>query len=159
MIAQERVEHMAIGLEPIGPPIVAELAPRFLDMRHEPRQHRLIGFLVAELLVNLALGGDESLEQGLRDPAVGLVNLALDRNGMHDREYPRLAEIGALDLDIILEEPLDRAGLAIKRRRRMRRLDYVDLAGRDHGRKRLARTDRFEPEFRRQVEGDLLFAP
>src|SRR3989442_9560977 len=40
VIAQERLEYAAVGFEAVRPPVLAELAPRLLDMRGLPGQHR-----------------------------------------------------------------------------------------------------------------------
>src|SRR5258706_12418559 len=40
VVAQEGVEHVAVGVEAVGPPVFAHFAARFLDMRGEPGHHR-----------------------------------------------------------------------------------------------------------------------
>src|ERR1051325_2605411 len=39
VVAQERVEHVAVRLEAVGPPVLAQLALRLLHVRDAPRQH------------------------------------------------------------------------------------------------------------------------
>src|SRR6185437_6598865 len=108
--------------------------------------------------IDLALRRNESLEERLRDPAIGFVNLAPDRHGMHDRKNTRLAKISALDLDVILVQALYRLRRAIEGRGGMRRLNGVDLARLDHTGERLFRRDGADAEFLGQVQRDLLFS-
>src|SRR5712691_6855749 len=39
VIAQERFQHMAVGLESVGPPVFAQLSASLLDVRDLPREH------------------------------------------------------------------------------------------------------------------------
>src|SRR2546422_8950432 len=55
MIAQERLEHVAVGLEAVGPPVLAELPARLLDVRRLPREHRCERHGGAEVFVSPAL--------------------------------------------------------------------------------------------------------
>src|SRR6266571_2923441 len=39
VIAQERFQHVAVGLESVGPPVFAQLPASLLDVRDLPREH------------------------------------------------------------------------------------------------------------------------
>src|SRR5438477_10593064 len=40
VVAQEGVEHVAVGVEAVGPPVLARFAARFFDVCDEPGHHR-----------------------------------------------------------------------------------------------------------------------
>ena len=68
-------------------------------------------------MISLRLRFTKGLVQSLRYPAVLLVNFAPDNYRVHDRKDPGLAEIGLLDVDVILKQALDLAAAVMKRRR------------------------------------------
>ena len=158
MIAQERLEHVAVGLEAVGPPVLAELPARLLDVRRLPREHRCERHGGAEVFVSPALRLHEGLVERQRDPAVRLVELAADHHGVHDRKDLRLAVIGFLDFHVVLEQAPDGSRPRGEGRGRPRCVHGVELAFGDHLRESLLRPDGPQPEFRWQVELELLVA-
>src|SRR5688572_31284953 len=42
VVAQERVDDVAVAMEAVRPPVLPQLARRVLDVRREPRQHGLV---------------------------------------------------------------------------------------------------------------------
>ena len=152
VIAQEGIEHMAVGFQAIGPPVIAHLATCLFHMRHQPRQHGHLRCGLIQALVYPPLRFGKGLVQRHRDPAVLLVHLAPDHHRMHDGEDAGLAEIGALDLDIVLEQTLDAIRRAGERRGRACALQGIDLAGGQHLRQCLVRADVVHAKVRRQCQ-------
>src|SRR5689334_13893707 len=109
---EKGLEGAAIGLDAVGPEVLAEDGRDLLGPRRKPGQRNARGVVFAEPRQAPALGGLETLEQVHGDPAVTVVNLAADRDRVHDREDAGLAVVGELDGRVILEEPAD-PGLAL----------------------------------------------
>src|SRR5438477_2974618 len=149
---------MPVGGEPVWPPILSHRLPQFLDLRDLPRQHGRQRGSRVEILVNDALRADKRLEQRLRDPWVCVVDVAADRDGVHDRKNAGLAIIRAFDGDVIFEQALDGTGPAPKGRRYARGVHRIDFSVGDHPRERLRRCDTRDLELRRQIELELLLA-
>jgi hypothetical protein len=74
-------------------------------VRVRPGEHGLLRGGLGEVTIGELLRLAERLEQRLRDPAVGFVNVAADDDRMHDRKDLRGAPIVQLHLDEILEHP------------------------------------------------------
>ena len=127
-------------------------------MRHQPRQHRLQRRRLLQVVIGAALRLAERLEQRLGDPAICLIDLAADGDGVHDREDAGLAEIGALDLHEILEQAPHLAVAPLVGRRLARGIERVDLARAQHRGQGLVRPDPLDPDVGRQVELQLLRA-
>src|SRR5262249_47451921 len=101
----------------------------------------------------------KGLEERACDPPVALIGFAPDHDGMHDGKYAGLAEIVLFDLAVVFEQAPDLAAAGCKGRRHARRVQRIDLAVREHGRERLCRAIRLDPDGGRKRESDLLGAP
>src|SRR5260370_15913637 len=86
---EEGLERPAIGLDAVGPEVLAEDLGDFLRARGEPGQWDARGVVFAQAREAPALGGLEGLEEVHGDPAVPVVDLAADRDRVHDREDAR----------------------------------------------------------------------
>src|SRR2546428_5011833 len=158
VIAQEGVEHMPVRCKSVRPPILSHRLQHFLDLRDLPRQHGRQRRGRVQVLIYDALRADKRLEQRLGDPWIRVVDVAADRDGVHDRENAGLAIIRAFDGNVIFEQPLDGTGPAPKCRWYACGVHRIDFSVGDHPRERLRRSDTRDLELRRQIELELLLA-
>src|SRR4029079_2536997 len=117
------------------------------------------GCSLVELFVSDFLRLRERFVKRHRNPRIRFVNLAPDRNRVHDRKDLRLAVGRALDLDVGLEQAPHFVGLRVQCGRHARTFERVDLTRGEQVRERLVRPDVADPDARRQVELELLLAP
>ena len=75
-------------------------------MGREPWQHGFQGSRFVEVFISFALRLNEGLGQRLRNPTVGLIDLAANHNGVHDGENFGLAIVRALNVHIIFKQAL-----------------------------------------------------
>ena len=154
MIFEEGLQRLVILLQTIGPVIVAHFLDGFFHHGTEPRHHGLQGGGFFQIFIGAALGFVEGLEQSLRNPAVLFINVATDRDRVHDREDFGLAIIFALDLRIIGEETQNFE--AIQRRGRAGCMEGIQLAIAQHLRNGFVLRDRFHFDVGGQIK-TLLF--
>lgn len=129
--------------------IRSERLLRVLDVLLKPRQHVAQRGALVERLVAFVEREREGLADGPREPWMALVDVATEREHVHDREDLRLGEVGLLDLDEVRKEMVD--GATAERRRPRCAVEGVDLAVAEHMREALAGTDRRDFDRRRQT--------
>ena len=130
-----------IFFQSIGPEVIAHFGACFLNVRGQPRQHRLEcgGFI--EVFVSLSLRLTECLVQRLRHPAVLFIDIAPDHHGVHDWKDFCFAVIGLFDTDIAFKKPLYLTATAQIGRRHAGRVQRINFATGKHRRQCLVGTD------------------
>ena len=106
VIARECFKNVHVFLEAIRPPVIAKLFACIFHMRRQPRQHGFQGSSFVEVFIGFALCFNEGLGQRLGNPAVGLINLAPDHNGVHDGKNFGLAIVSTLNVHIVFKQAL-----------------------------------------------------
>src|SRR5262245_31178293 len=77
-VSKEGRKRLAIAIQPVRPVVVAHLASHLVEMRDEPRQHRVERRGLTEIGVGFVTRGLEGFCQRLRYPAMALVQITAD---------------------------------------------------------------------------------
>src|SRR2546426_2506923 len=85
-VTLQRVEVVAVVVEAVRPQIVAPQRALLLPVADEPGQAHRERIAVVHALDGQVFGLAERLVQADGDPGMALVDLALDRDHVHDRE-------------------------------------------------------------------------
>ena len=99
VVLQEDVERLLVGRKTIGPVVVAEQLPGFLEVLDQPRLHEPKCRRVVDARIRFVTRGQERLVQRLRDPAMPFVDIAAQHHDVHDREDVGGGEVLLLDRD------------------------------------------------------------
>ena len=159
MVAQERLQHLAVGGKPIGPEVVAHELARGAQLLLDERQRHLRRRRVLERGQALRLRLREGLEHRRRQPGMLLDQLAADADDVHDRKNAGALEIVAAGRDRIGKQPADMGIVLASKTRRARRDEAVDIASlQELGDGRAGRRI-LHVHARRQFDGDLLRPP
>src|SRR2546426_5169968 len=103
-ILPERVQHVAVGLQSVGPGIGTEYLGHLVKVGMEPRQCVAEAAAEAHLRQAPRLCFNERLVEALRDPRVLPIERLPDDQRVHDRENTCLTVVLPLDLPIIGEQ-------------------------------------------------------
>src|SRR5499427_2334628 len=150
----ERLQRLAVLLEPVGPEVVAEEPLHALRVRSEPREGGMRRGDVREALDRAPLRIVESLVEIHREPGMALEHVRLDRDHVHDGENARLLEIRLLGRFVVGKEPPDSLAEVLRGTRRQHR---VELAREQHVVERAAGLG-LQPHSGRQLELHFLYA-
>ena len=107
VMAQERLQHLAVGREAVGPEIVSHQLARGLELLVDERQRAFAGRGVLQLLEALRLRLLERLEHRRRQPGMLLDQRAADAGDVHDRKDAGALVIVLAGRDRIGKQPAD----------------------------------------------------
>src|SRR2546430_1362524 len=153
-VAADRLERRPVWLEPVGPEVLAELAPRFLDVIDQPRQRDAQRIGVVKAVEREVARLHERPVDVARRPRMRTMHVLAQHHRVHDRQNARAAVIIALDVFIIREQARDRRGAFEKELRDVERQQRVELTRRELPLQRLPPGEEIEPDVAREIERD-----
>src|SRR5215467_1401560 len=131
-VLPDRAKRRAIGLEAVGPKVLAEDAPGLLDVVDQERQRQMQRVGVVEAVRRDITRLAERPVKALRRPRVLAIDVVADYHGVHDRKDLRTPVVVLRDLLVVGEQPNDMRGAAQKTLRNVERKERVELARRQH---------------------------
>ncbi len=159
VVIEEGLQHHPVGLQAVGPVVLAHQPLGRPHLLVQERQGDLGGGGVGQGRHGHPLGRIEGLEERYRQPGVLVHQGPAHAEQVHDRKHPGAFEpVGGRRLGIG-EQPADVRRALEEARRRAGRDQAIDLAGLQHARQGLAGGGGVDAHAVRQVESGLLDPP
>ena len=156
VVTQERLQHLAVGVQPVGPEVVPHQLAGGADLLVQERQRALAGGGVLQLLHALRLRLLQRLEHRRGKPWVLFNKRAADAGDVHDREDAGALEVVLAGRDRVGKQPADVRIVLARHPRHPRRDERIDLAALEQLRDGLAFRRVHHLDVRRQLDRDLL---
>src|ERR1700733_9447424 len=156
-VLQEGFERRAVGVDAVGPMVLAEQLLRLPCMLEAPWNRKARRCHLEGARDTASLRFLKGLEEVHGDPGMRLDRLALQRDDVHDRKDAGRAVVISLDRHVILEQPRDVRVSVLETIGRMRRQYRVDLTLDQHPAQALCRR-RCQANAGRQIERYLFAA-
>ena len=153
-VAADRLESRPVRLETIGPKVLAEHAPRLLDMVDQPGQCEPQRVGVIEAFDREIARFAEGAVDAARHPRMGAMNVLAHHHRVHDREDAGAAVIVLLDVLVVGKQPGNARRAVEEARGDIEREQRIELAGVEHLFQRLPGGKKVEPDALRQIQRD-----
>src|SRR5262249_15195578 len=140
--------------ETIGPEVLAELAPGFLDVIDQPRQRDAQGIGVVEAVDREVARFYERPVDAARRPRMRTIDVLTQHHRVHDRQNARAAIIVPLDLFMVREQTRYGGGAREKHLGDIERERRVELPRLEHLLQRLRAGEKIELDVAWKVERD-----